>query len=262
MGEARRRKQAAERTFAYRDVTTSQTIALRQAGDPLEYQLAWQRRSLNFLAGGSPDAPVPCNGCRECCYHAGVDVHQEYERPEDLAHLDLVERDGGTFLRKREDGACIHLGPHGCTVYQHRPLACRSYDCRIYALVNVLDRFDGDHRQPPWMFQPKTLEARAFLAACQMIGLLTFAKLKKAGGECSAHDVAQTVFSDRPALQEAVDAMTTLAKLGPDELKGTLGFDPSKITPAQMQQGLQALVGENGFVMVRDPGAEGAPDDG
>jgi Fe-S-cluster containining protein len=36
-------------------------------------------------------------------------------------------------IRQRaEDGYCVHSAPasHGCTVYEHRPLTCRRYDCR------------------------------------------------------------------------------------------------------------------------------------
>jgi Fe-S-cluster containining protein len=36
-------------------------------------------------------------------------------------------------IRQRaEDGYCVHSerDTHGCTVYQHRPIACRRYDCR------------------------------------------------------------------------------------------------------------------------------------
>jgi Fe-S-cluster containining protein len=35
---------------------------------------------------------------------------------------------GGTVLQTRsEDGACVFLGPRGCTVHPDRPLACRLY---------------------------------------------------------------------------------------------------------------------------------------
>jgi Fe-S-cluster containining protein len=35
-------------------------------------------------------------------------------------------------IRKRDDGYCNHSHPEtrGCTVYQHRPATCRTYDCR------------------------------------------------------------------------------------------------------------------------------------
>jgi len=34
-----------------------------------------------------------------------------------------------TKLKRREDGACVHLGEHGCTVHEYRSEACRVYNC-------------------------------------------------------------------------------------------------------------------------------------
>jgi Fe-S-cluster containining protein len=97
---------------------------------------------------------VPCNGCVACCYHPNVDVEPAHERPEDLAHLDIVQHaDGGFALRKREDGACVHLGPSGCTVYAHRPRACRAYDCRLFSVIGLVDHYDGDQIPPAWIFE-------------------------------------------------------------------------------------------------------------
>ena len=40
--------------------------------------------------------------------------------------LDVVERDGAAiFSANARTGSCVHLGPDGCTVYEHRPQACR-----------------------------------------------------------------------------------------------------------------------------------------
>ena len=33
------------------------------------------------------------------------------------------------LLPRRPDGACVHLGEHGCTVYKQRPAVCRTFDC-------------------------------------------------------------------------------------------------------------------------------------
>lgn len=56
-----------------------------------------------------------------------------------LSFQDLDERvvqwryDRPYRIRQRaEDGYCVHSHPdsHGCTVYTHRPMTCRKYDCR------------------------------------------------------------------------------------------------------------------------------------
>jgi hypothetical protein len=70
-------------------------------------------------------------------------------------HLDVTSDERGLCLRRRDDGGCVHLGPEGCTVHQYRPLACRVYDCRIYALgtggqpVSV----SPGHKSPAWQFE-------------------------------------------------------------------------------------------------------------
>ena len=58
-----------------------------------------------------------------------------------LPHL-LTERDadGELVLRQRADGACIHLGERGCTVYEQRPAVCRSFDCRAFAAMGIVER--------------------------------------------------------------------------------------------------------------------------
>ncbi len=46
----------------------------------------------------------------------------------------------------RESGGreqCVYLGPSGCTIYQRRPLLCRSFDCRKHYLT--LPRQDRDN---------------------------------------------------------------------------------------------------------------------
>jgi Fe-S-cluster containining protein len=47
------------------------------------------------------------------------------------------------LLAATEDGACVYLGPAGCTIYQRRPLLCRSFDCRKHYLT--LPRQDRDN---------------------------------------------------------------------------------------------------------------------
>jgi Fe-S-cluster containining protein len=100
--------------------------------------------------------PVPCDGCTACC-HQRVKISPARESIDELSqHLDVVRDAHGYCLRRRDDGACIHLGPEGCTVYAHRPLACRAFDCRIFALPGNGASFsvseDRKHTTPLWEF--------------------------------------------------------------------------------------------------------------
>jgi hypothetical protein len=96
--------------------------------------------------------PVPCAGCSACCYYAGVPVDEKRDRSR-LPHL-LMERnhDGELVLQRRADGACAHLGDRGCMIYEHRPSACRSFDCRAFSAMGLVEHCDPNHRTPDWEF--------------------------------------------------------------------------------------------------------------
>ena len=96
--------------------------------------------------------PVPCSGCTACCYYAGIPVDAKRDRRR-LPHL-LTERnaDGELVLRQRADGACIHLGERGCTVYEQRPAVCRSFDCRAFAAMGIVERCGPNQETPNWEF--------------------------------------------------------------------------------------------------------------
>lgn len=96
--------------------------------------------------------PVLCGACTACCYYPGIVVDGKRDQRR-LPHL-LTERshDGELVLRQRSDGACVHLGEQGCTVYEHRPAVCRTFDCRIFAAMGLVERCGPDHQTPDWEF--------------------------------------------------------------------------------------------------------------
>lgn len=91
------------------------------------------------LAGrgkGKPDAVVGCNGCTACCRDNLIALF-----PDDGDDLKLygdavewapnpLNRAVVPFIKHGADGACVFLGPGGCTIYDKRPLVCRKFDCR------------------------------------------------------------------------------------------------------------------------------------
>ena len=105
------------------------------------------KRSINctpwdFLAawGREGAGPVPCGACTACCHYPTVIVDEKRGRKR-LARL-RTERspDGELVLQRRSDGACVHLGTQGCTVYEQRPAVCRTFDCRIFAAMRLVER--------------------------------------------------------------------------------------------------------------------------
>jgi hypothetical protein len=44
------------------------------------------------------------------------------------------------------------LGDRGCMIYEHRPSACRSFDCRAFSAMGLVEHCDPNHRTPDWEF--------------------------------------------------------------------------------------------------------------
>jgi hypothetical protein len=120
--------------------------------------------------GGTVAANVPCGACNACCWYGRTDVDLRKEKPEDIVHLELFEDEhGGYYLAHREDGACFHLDADGrCTVWEHRPEVCRSYDCRAFGLAGLAPSSGQGQRMPAWRFPLRTPLDRAILLAAQV----------------------------------------------------------------------------------------------
>jgi Fe-S-cluster containining protein len=90
---------------------------------------------------------VPCNGCTECCRSGqGLFLHPELgDDVESYQTNALLDAAGNKIfvLSTTPDGACVYLGATGCTIYDHRPVLCRSFDCRKHYLM--LPRQDRDN---------------------------------------------------------------------------------------------------------------------
>ena len=85
---------------------------------------------------------VPCNGCTECCRNGQALVLHPEAGDDVASYRHRVTADGVSVLAT-EDGRCVYLGDSGCTIYQRRPLLCRSFDCRKHYLM--LPRQDRDN---------------------------------------------------------------------------------------------------------------------
>ncbi len=73
----------------------------------------------------------PCETCvSSCCRKAWPIAVTAEEAPTFGDAVILTGKHGWSFvgeLRKREDGACVYLGPDGCGVYDKRPQVCRDF---------------------------------------------------------------------------------------------------------------------------------------
>lgn len=87
-----------------------------------------------------------CNACSRCCHDKSIQVNP-YEiarlasnigiRPREFISKYLGEN--GPYLKSRPDGACVFLGPTGCTVHSDRPLVCR-----LYPLGRIIEGDGGE----------------------------------------------------------------------------------------------------------------------
>ena len=86
---------------------------------------------------GERGSDVPCGGCTACCTSSQF-IHIGPDETDTLAHIpaDLLFPAprlpfGHVLLGYDERGHCPMLVDNRCSIYEHRPRTCRTYDCRV-----------------------------------------------------------------------------------------------------------------------------------
>jgi len=70
--------------------------------------------------------------------HIGPDEHETLARiPAALRFPAPGSPHGHVVLGYDEHGRCPMLVDGGCSIYEHRPRTCRTYDCRIFPATGV-----------------------------------------------------------------------------------------------------------------------------
>ncbi len=103
---------------------------------------SWLRRTRSALVKEN-GANVPCGECNACC-RSSYFIHI---RPEETQTLIRIPGKllfaapglpkGNVLLGYDENGRCPMLIDDKCSFYEHRPLTCRNYDCRIFAAAGI-----------------------------------------------------------------------------------------------------------------------------
>jgi hypothetical protein len=103
---------------------------------------AWLDGMEQVLAAGG-ESEVPCGGCTACCRSSQF-IPVGPEETDALAHIpaELLfpaprRPPGHMLLGYDERGHCPMLVDDRCTVYEHRPRACRTYDCRVLPAAGI-----------------------------------------------------------------------------------------------------------------------------
>ena len=114
-------------------VSDASVRATAAAGD-FSAWLAEMRGALR----GAHDADVPCNGCTACCTSSQF-IPIAPNETDTIAHIPKAllfpapRMPGHYVLGYDERGHCPMLVDAVCTIYEHRPRTCRTYDCRVLA---------------------------------------------------------------------------------------------------------------------------------
>lgn len=109
---------------------------------------SWLRR-IRSAQGKGNGIDVPCGDCNACC-RSSYFIHIRPEETRTLARIPkkllfaapLLPK-GNVLLGYDEKGCCPMLIDDQCSIYAHRPLTCRSYDCRIFPAAGI-DAGDDD----------------------------------------------------------------------------------------------------------------------
>jgi Fe-S-cluster containining protein len=111
---------------------------------------------------GERSSDVPCDGCTACCTSSQF-VHVEPDEHDTLSHIpaDLLfpaprMPRGHVLLGYDERGHCPMLVENRCSIYEHRPRTCRTYDCRVFPAAGIeIEEADKDaiaQRARRWEF--------------------------------------------------------------------------------------------------------------
>jgi Fe-S-cluster containining protein len=108
------------------------------------------------------DSDVPCNGCTACCRSSQF-VHIGPEEIDTLARIPPAllfsapgRPRGHVVLGYDERGHCPMLVDDACSIYEDRPKACRTYDCRVFAAAGLdagTDKVEITRRARRWEFK-------------------------------------------------------------------------------------------------------------
>jgi len=126
----------------------------------------WLRRTLVALAEEG-EADVPCGECSACC----TTSHFVHVGPEETQTLARIPREllfpapglpaGNVLMGYDEHGRCPMLTGGRCSIYEQRPLTCRTYDCRVFAAAGIAADSDPITRQARrWRFSHPTRDDR------------------------------------------------------------------------------------------------------
>jgi Fe-S-cluster containining protein len=187
---------------------------------------AWYAQMSAALTGAG-ESDVPCGSCTACCRSSQF-VHIGPDERATLAVIPQALRfpaprlpRGHVLLGYDERGHCPMLVDGGCAIYEHRPRACRVYDCRVFAATGVTpsDKPAVAERVQHWRFSFDSPDSRPMLQALRAAA----ASLRELPSELGpSTDTARAVVAVQIVdlfLQRDEAGALTVAKPSADEVR-------------------------------------------
>jgi Fe-S-cluster containining protein len=146
------------------DVTDAQNLPAGEFSAWLRVAMGNQRHAA--------EVDVPCGACTACC-RASYFIHIEPDESATLARIPAPLLfpapglpAGHVVLGHDEDGHCPMLVDDQCSIYDHRPRTCRSFDCRVFSAAGLEPtQADMRARTQRWRFDYADDRARLAHAA-------------------------------------------------------------------------------------------------
>ena len=112
----------------------------------------WMTGMLAALRG-ERSSDVPCGSCTACCTSSQF-IHIAPDETDTLSHVpaELLfaapgQPRGHVLMGYDQHGHCPMLIDNRCSIYEHRPRTCRTYDCRIFPAAGLeLELEDDDSK--------------------------------------------------------------------------------------------------------------------
>lgn len=123
---------------------------------------SWLRR-IRLTLLNDTEAVVNCGECNACCkssyfIHIRLGETRTLSRiPREIVFPAPGQPQGNVLLGYNETGYCPMLIEDKCSIYEDRPLTCRTYDCRIFAAAGIMageeDKSQINERIRRWKFK-------------------------------------------------------------------------------------------------------------
>lgn len=130
----------------------------------------WLRGAEASLRSGKGAAAVPCGACTACC-RSSMFIHIEAQEAQTIRRIPCALLfpapglpKGHVLMGYNGQGHCPMLVDNQCSIYEHRPQTCRSYDCRVFTATGIpadpQTQREIAQRAETWEFEYETEASR------------------------------------------------------------------------------------------------------